>query len=335
MNKKSLIGGTLLFVIGTILGAGGGYSVSLATTRYESTYYPVRAEGNEFRFINPLLAYETPNSSSEPEYEPLAEEIQKLVDEFVAKSKPGASASVYYRDSTVAHWIGINEEVRYTPASLLKVALMTAHLKMEDDAKGWLQNPIIYSAEINNLIGAVPHDRGTELIVGQTYTVEELVRYMIIKSDNGATYALLNIVDDGILDQLYQDVRLENPANLGRDYTISVRDYAFFFRLLYNATYLSHELSDKALQLLNNAEFEDGIAYAIHREVAVAHKYGEAVITDNTGQVKYLEQHDCGYVYHLTRPYLLCVMTKGDKLEEMTRLLQRISETVYADVKNR
>lgn len=41
------------------------------------------------------------------------------------------------------------------------------------------------------------------------------------------------------------------------------------------------------------------------------------------------ELHDCGIIYYPERPYLLCVMTEGNDLNELAGVIQNISKTVY------
>ena len=110
---------------------------------------------------------------------------------------------------------------------------------------------------------------------------------------------------------------------------MSVEEFATFFRVLYNATLLSKDMSEKALDLLARAEFKEGLVEGVPASVTVAHKFGERVFGSN-GEIK--ELHDCGIVYYPEHPYLLCVMTKGSSFEYLDDGIREISHIVYEKV---
>ena len=62
------------------------------------------------------------------------------------------------------------------------------------------------------------------------------------------------------------------------------------------------------------------------KNIPVAHKFGERELP-NADQL-----HDCGIVYVPKHPYLLCVMTRGDSLTNLTTVIAGLSEVVYNDV---
>jgi len=72
--------------------------------------------------------------------------------------------------------------------------------------------------------------------------------------------------------------------------------------VLYNATYLDRDLSEKALELLANSNFKLGLRAGVSPTVTVADKYGERTAFDPQGNVQYRELHDCGIVYDQNGP---------------------------------
>jgi len=291
---------------------------------------PFREKDNNYEFINPLLFYEIPNGVNLKEFDSLVRNVRGTIDNFVRAGNE-RKTSFYFRDLNRGQWVGINENERYTPSSLLKVVVMIAYFKEAESRPSIFSNKILFSEEIAGLIGSIPHDKGTELDIGQKYSVSDLIKKMIIQSDNGATYALLSEVNDKLLDQIYSDLELENPGDAGRTYTISPQDFVPFLRILYNATYLNREMSDRALALLSQTNFQDGIAAGIPRSIKIAHKYGETV-SGSEENVDFIELHDCGIVYYPDKPYLLCIMSRGEKLEVLSSVMKDISETVYSHV---
>jgi beta-lactamase class A len=116
----------------------------------------------------------------------------------------------------------------------------------------------------------------------------------------------------------------------GGDVALSVKEYASFFRVLYNASFLTREHSEQALALLAETDFPYGIESGLPPGTVVAHKWG---IRTSTVQGEDVEQlHDCGLVYYPNHPYLLCVMTRGDDTLRQAQLIAEVSRVVYDEV---
>jgi beta-lactamase class A len=214
----------------------------------------------------------------------------------------------------------------------LKIVLMIAYFRDEEIHPGSLAKRHTYSASMDDLNQAIPFASTSALRVGQSYTSLELIRAMIIDSDNGAKDVLLEDANDETVAQVYKDLKIPDPAALpAGGYTISPREYSLFFRILYNATYLDRSLSEKAMEILGEARFADGLIGGLPKGVTVAHKYGEHVNGDG-GAVTSVELHDCGVVYGPNLPYFLCVMTTGKDVPGLTRTIQDISRAVYDSV---
>ena len=115
------------------------------------------------------------------------------------------------------------------------------------------------------------------------------------------------------------------------NYKISASDYSLFFRVLYNATYLSDDYSEEALSILGKATFNQGITEPLPKGTVVAHKFGVRVYStpDTSNNSSALELHDCGIVYLPNNPYFLCVMTHGSSLGALETRIQGISSLVY------
>lgn len=48
-----------------------------------------------------------------------------------------------------------------------------------------------------------------------------------------------------------------------------------------------------------------------------------------------VELHDCGIIYYPNNPYVLCVMTRGDSMEELKKIISTISLMTYKEVDSR
>src|SRR4029077_15162744 len=174
--------------------------------------YSVRATNEDYTFINPLLFYGSPKSNDR--YPVLVSKIQNQI------ASSGVIASVYYRDLSNGDWVGINEDAKYEPASLLKVVIMMAYFKDAESDPDLLTKRILYSKSIANMIGTIPFDEGTSLKIGDDFSVSVLIDMMMTQSDNGATYALLSQIDNSVLSQIFKDLNLQNPEITGREFTL-------------------------------------------------------------------------------------------------------------------
>ncbi|MDX6770959.1 MAG: serine hydrolase, partial [Elusimicrobiota bacterium] len=154
------------------------------------------------------------------------------------------------------------------------------------------------------------------------------VERMIVLSDNNAFTLLSRVVDPGELDRVYALLRVQNPRSQADDQFLSVQTYASFFRILYNASYLTKDQSQKALEYLAESEFDMGLEAGTPKEVTVAHKFGESGRANSAER----QLHDCGIVYHPTKPYLLCVMTRGADMKALAGAIAETSRLVYAEV---
>lgn len=283
-----------------------------------------------YNYINPLLDYYDIYSSSLGTNKLL----QKNISDFIQKeitSKNIESASVYYRDLTTGLWVGINENAMYSPASLLKVPYLIAALKQAQEDPNFLLKQDVF---IPNEDKPYQNIRDSfNLVAGNIYTMQELIEAMIIHSDNDAKDLLVRNIPYPIYKEIFDDLNIDiqkfdstgAPSNF-----LSVKQYASFFRILYNATFLNYKMSEYALWLLSNTTYNDGIKAGIPTTVKLSHKFGERFFTNiDTKQL-----HDCGIIYKDNQPYILCVMTKGKDLKQMAKTIASISKLVYKHLDN-
>ena len=145
---------------------------------------------NRFEFINPLLGFDTSEKKSGV-YAPLEDKLQTYINTPEVSGKVNDIA-IYFRNLENGAWIGIDENNEFDPASLLKVPIMIYYLKLAESDPRLLSRTYAYTAsDLANLRRAPGSDLSTHLIEGTFYTVDELIREMIVKSDNIAKYLLI------------------------------------------------------------------------------------------------------------------------------------------------
>jgi beta-lactamase class A len=132
---------------------------------------------------------------------------------------------------------------------------------------------------------------------------------------------------------VFTDIGIKLPAGADADSDfMTVKEYAYLFRLLYNSTYLNREYSEEAIHLLTKTDFNAGLRAGVPDGVELAHKFGERSILAGDKSVTERELHDCGIVYYPKHPYLICVMTKGTDFDALSATIKSISSVVYKNM---
>src|SRR5579872_825646 len=91
----------------------------------------IRTNPSEYPLISPLLLVGIGNHDPYPEYQPLKNILNTYVTN-AESAKDATDISVYFRDLNSGRWTGVNENDLYSPASMLKVAVLIACLKQAD-----------------------------------------------------------------------------------------------------------------------------------------------------------------------------------------------------------
>lgn len=274
-----------------------------------------REEG--YTFINPLLECEYENSQGNTSLKNIKTATQKILDKY-----PDDSISLYYRDLSNGPWYGIRENENFAPQSLLKLPVAISYIKISELNSSILQNKIAYSEPIESNLN--PED---DLILGESYEVEFLIKRILKLSDNIAFNLLASHISQEQLLKTHDDLGIVFPSNETPTDFVSVRSYSSLFRVLYNSSYLYRQNSEYLLKILSETEFKDGLVAGIPKEIVVSHKFG---ILNKENEIKQL--HDCGIVYAPDKPYILCVMTKGKNLDELKIIIKEISSAIYQSV---
>ncbi len=297
---KFLATGAICFLAGCFLVYGLNMS-------QRSTYFSqaTRTLGEKYEYIDPLLLC---NNDTNGEFGEITS-LEKIFEDLIkSEQNKGVvtSGSIYFRNIADGRWVGVNENTPYSPASLLKVPILIAYLKAAETNQKLLGERAYYRQDPGQ---TPPLIENPILVSGQTYSVENLLHGMIIDSDNTATKMLIGGMKEEFLGQVYSELGLSAPYATSDSYQISTRTYALFFRILYNATYLNREMSEKALSILSQVKFDKGLVMGTSVGTPIAHKYGYAILQKDDPHT--IELSDCGIVYQPNKPYLLCVMARG------------------------
>jgi beta-lactamase class A len=283
-----------------------------------------------YSFISPLLECESSSELTRAKMIGFKNNLSSKVNQLI-KDNDAKMVSVYFRDLNNGPWYGINEDETFTPASLLKAPLMMALLKQAESDPSFLSKNIQISDDESEA-DMIPQDikPADPLIPGGTYTIEDLIYHMIVYSDNHAMQLLLGEINQDVYNKVYTDLDIHLPSASVQENYMTVKEYAGFFRILYNASYLNKEMSEKALKILSEVDYKDGLVAGLPKNVVVSHKFGERTYDNNDTK----QLHDCGIVYHPQSPYLLCVMSRGNSLIKEAKVISEVSKFVYDEVNN-
>lgn len=282
-------------------------------------------KGQDF-LVNPLLECVGLEASEHIDELNISKfEISDYTDK-IKKKNNDIFISVYVRDLNNGPWIGINEKEDFIGASLLKVPLLMSYLKISEREVGLLDKKLLFTSDLSNF-NQFGFESKNRIEKGKEYTVRDLLEYSIYYSDNNAAEFLAKYLSENEINDVFYSIGFGSPTH-SQGFPVNTKTYAGFFRVLFNASYLSKENSNMALNILTKTDFNNGLVEQLPKDLVVAHKFG--VREDND----YRQLHDCGIVYYPNNPYLICIMTKTktQSFDVLAKVISDISKLVYDQV---
>jgi beta-lactamase class A len=247
--------------------------------------------------------------------QPLRQYLNDLV------SKEGKDTiQIYYEQLNTGANININQDLRLPPASLSKLPLAISVVKKIENGKWkWDDELILSNVDADTRSGELGKQE-----VGTTFTIEELLKELLINSDNTAYNILGRNMDNDELQPLITETGLENLYDASDK--ITAKEYSRLFRTLYTSDFLERAESQKILDWLSQSTFHEYLSQGVPQDVKFAHKYGEN---------KDLEVlADSGIVYQDHKPYMITVIIKLPDQTDVARqhgveLMKNISQHIY------
>ncbi len=321
------------FGLGIFIGAGTlGLFTPLQADKSEGA---AESREGEFKFIR---ASQEPGKkaggrSPSRELKPFRYKVNALIEEKIRKDE-AVSISFYFRDLVNGNRFGIGENDRFSPMSLLKLPLMIAYFKWAET------NPLVLRRSLTYAGGGTPTEPKhikplTELTPGKHYIVNDLIFRMIAYDDSAAYTLLLANIPHGRLDKIFKDLNVEyDPLKAREEDSMSLGSFSGLYRVLFNASYLNEEMSEKALRYLSKTEFRDGMASGIPPGIDIACKHGERAVsvTVNGAKEEIYQLHEIGIIYHPNRPFLIGVVARGDDFDNLKKVIRDITRLVYDEV---
>ena len=258
------------------------------------------------------------------------------------REQTNKTISVAVYDFETGQEILINPDEAYHPASTIKVHVMMEVFHQAEEGRLALEDrlPIINSftsiADGSKFSLNVDDDAEQTLYprLGETESIAELTRLMIVRSSNLATNILLEEVGTRPVSDVIQALGIQgvqfirgvedNAAfRLGMNNSATARGLTQTMRLIAEKKVVSEQASEKMIEILLGQQFNESIPALLPETVKVAHKTGW------TGDV----YHDTGIVYpEAHKPYVISIMTRGFTEEteaEAHACMAKISKLIY------
>ena len=264
------------------------------------------------------------------------------LETFIA-AQENKTIAVALHDLETDQEILINPDEVFHPASTIKVHVMMEVFRQANAGLFSLTDyiPIINSftsiADGSQFSLHVIDDAEQTLYarIGQTESIAELTRLMIVRSSNLATNILLEQVGTKNTNDFIRALGIEGVSlirgiedntafRLGMNNSATARGLMQTMQLIAEKKVVSEEASQTMIEILLGQEFNESIPARLPGSVRVAHKTGW------TGDV----YHDTGIIYPEAgrKPYALSILTRGfaeNAEDEAHACMANISRIIY------
>ena len=228
--------------------------------------------------------------------------------------------SVYAEGLASGDSLGMDQDTVFNAWSLLKIPVAITVLRKVDKGALPLDATVVWKPEELR----APTTIESEGVVGGNVTVRELLRRMIVLSDNRASSALGRLFKAQQFQETLGATGMPQAApGLPRNHLpkISPRHFANLLRSLHAGKSSNVASARVVLDAMARTVYDSQLPNRLPEGTKVAHMVG---YNAQTGDF-----HDCGIVYHPRGCYILCVMSTGSTRTEADEVISRISRLVY------
>ena len=267
--------------------------------------------------------------------------------EIIKEKLKNASGSigVYYENLVTGEKLGVikgRADDVFEAASVIKLWIMSAvyeqieqgrldpEMMIEIKEDVMVPFPGVPDYNKDRLQGCLTEDMFPEsgvlnyLHPGLQITLRDLVRLMILVSDNTAANVLIDMLGIREINEHIMSLGAEktilvrelfdtSPEMRGRENLFSLTEAADYFRMMYEGRLVSPEASREMLALLQNQQNTYKMPFYI-RQLPIAHKTGEDTGIEN----------DVGIIF-AEEPFVFCFASNGADEPEAVRLCQDLA----------
>jgi beta-lactamase class A len=285
-------------------------------------------EGADRSETNPEPAppAERPEPAPPPELPPELAGLQRELEAVVEDSECQVGVAVLPLEGEFAgEVVGVNEDLTFPSASLIKVLVLAELLREVDAGERSLEDRVVVVRE--DAVGGSGTLKDERL--PQALSLGQLAGLMISVSDNTATNVLIDELgferinalaarlelDDTRLGRKMMDVEDLNPRETN---LTSAADMVALLAEIYGGDLLSRESREFMLELLRDQRTGYKLPAGLPPDTEVAHK---------TGELDAIE-HDAGIVLLPGRSFAVAVLTEGPR-EEGVQVIRRVARLSY------
>jgi beta-lactamase class A len=235
---------------------------------------------------------------------------------------------VHILDLTTNHSVSLNADEIFPTASTIKIAILAELFHQAQQGKLNLNE--IYTLQSSDLVGG--SGIASALTPGTTkLTLRDVAALMISVSDNSMTNVIIDRIGmqnvNALLDsfglthtRLRRKMMDIKAAAEGRENISTPREISQLLEALYRGKVLNKQFADDFFNLL-----------CIHKESYIPRNLPEDLrIANKPGELEGV-RNDCGIVFTVKRPYIVCVMSTYVRHErEAGDAIVRISAAAYA-----
>lgn len=269
-------------------------------------------------------------------------DLKKKIEELV-RASGAESVGVAFRDLSSGTEILINADASFHAASTMKVPVMMEIYRQAAAGKFSLddfipiKNDFVSIADGTRYSISASDDSEPTLYkkIGETETIRELMRLMIIASSNLATNILIERVGAARVMGLMKECGAVNIRVLrgvedskayerGLNNTTTARDLMILLSRIAEGRAVSQKASDEMIKILLDQRFNEGIPAGLPNNARVAHKTGSITKANHDAAIIYLPNH---------KTYVLVVLTRGIEDENRAhKLIADISRAFYEEL---
>lgn len=265
------------------------------------------------------------------------EALESFISQFKNKT---VSAAAY--DLQTGREILVNADATMHPASTMKVPVMMEVFRQAQAGLLSLDEPLKIFNSFKSIVDgsefsleeADDSDKTLYARIGDSETVRELNRLMIVRSSNLAANLLMERVGAPRVDAFIKELGINDMTvirgledkkayRLGMNNSASARSSTHMMRLIAEGRVVSRKVCDEMIQVMLGQEFNESIPALLPADAKTAHKTGW------TGEFF----HDTGIVFPPGRePYAVSLFTQGFPEEDENQAhdcMAEISKMIY------
>jgi beta-lactamase class A len=271
-------------------------------------------------------------------------DARKKIGDLIQASGAQAMA-VAFHDMASGRELLINPDLSFHAASTMKVPVMmeiyaqAAARTIALDEGIRIKNDFLSIADDSHFSLSPDADSEPSLYkrIGETVTIRELMRLMIIASSNLATNLLIERVRPARVMELMRksgarNIRVRRGVEDGKAYerglnnTTTARDLMTLLRRIAAGRAVSKPASDEMIGVLLDQQFNESIPAGLPQSARVAHKTGSITGINHDAAIIFLPDR---------KAYVLVVLTRGLNDEARAhKLIAEISRVIYETVRS-